>query len=111
MTEGRLIMSVSDPVPGDVPDEAIEAVARLLYKSHNLNMGWGADVTWESEPEGYRRLWLAAARPYVAVVLPVVRRRLAEQINALKSDLRADDFNVVRNIAYARAARVVRGDP
>jgi len=95
---------VSDPVTGNVPDELTEigaqAVERLLQAfpigKDSGYLGWGAT----SED---------LARAALAVVLPVVRRQIADEIEALKPQHSQQPPGFYSGVAAA--ARVVRGEP
>ena len=97
MTEGRLIMSVSDPVPGNVPYELIEAGLDVLVRRWSAGYGMAP-----SQVDSARR----DVEAVLAAVLPVVRQQIADKIWREVNPHQASVHQ-----AIDACARVVRGDP
>lgn len=94
----------------DLPAEAVEAAAKVLYAER-----WPGDE-WENEPLELILEWREQARTVLAAAMPAVRACIADQIAALDwyvldSDA-SDTANTINDwvrSAYETAASVARG--
>jgi len=94
---------MSDPaVPGDVPDELVELAAKVMVEHAD------AEGVWNDIPETARIYWRDKAQAVVAVVLPVVRQQIANEIRWYRDGMHSP---AAREIVNGCVARVVRGDP
>ena len=113
---------MSDPVPGDVPDELAELAAKVIYADEcEATEDWEAP-DWDELSGGDRAQWLTLAAHVLAAVLPVVRQQIAAENERNATFIRefaeaylydGDHDAPLPGYAalYDFAARVVRGDP
>src|SRR5215468_3391146 len=99
------------PVTGNVPDELTELAAKTEFDydadAHN------GPPYWDDAGEDVKRQYRDGMRATLAVVLPVVRRQIADEIEAKFAAAHGFpdwwEGEALEGIKWA--ARVVRGDP